>query len=119
MPPKADVPRVLVNEKAMRRWLKKAGGDPGAQGSENQPAASNNERRKKLKLDTQGDAQSVKKVANEEQTIVKVIPTTLPQPQPSMNPPTVQKQVGAHMSSGTQAPSSSVPLVIVGIKDFF
>ncbi|KAJ1419373.1 hypothetical protein SESBI_15122 [Sesbania bispinosa] len=26
MPPKADVPRTLVNEKAMRRWLKKAGG---------------------------------------------------------------------------------------------
>ncbi|KAJ1390493.1 hypothetical protein SESBI_37394 [Sesbania bispinosa] len=35
MPPKADVPRTLVNEKATRRWLKKAGGDPGGQGSEN------------------------------------------------------------------------------------
>ncbi|KAJ1403216.1 hypothetical protein SESBI_27491 [Sesbania bispinosa] len=54
MPPKADVPRVLVNEKSMRHWLKKAGGDPGAQSSEKQPAVSTNERRKKQKLDVQG-----------------------------------------------------------------
>ncbi|KAJ1438228.1 hypothetical protein SESBI_03125 [Sesbania bispinosa] len=108
MPPKADVPRVLVNEKSMRRWLKKAEGDPGAQGSENQPAASTNERRKKQKLDVQGDAQSKKKEANEEQPIAKVTPTP-PQPQESMNPPTAQKQVGAHTSSGAQVPSSSLP----------
>ncbi|KAJ1405791.1 hypothetical protein SESBI_25554 [Sesbania bispinosa] len=51
MPPKEDVPRVLVNEKSIRRWLKKAGGDPGAQGSENQPPASTNERRKKFPVE--------------------------------------------------------------------
>ncbi|KAJ1380863.1 hypothetical protein SESBI_45671 [Sesbania bispinosa] len=89
MPPKADVPRVLVNEKSMRRWLKKARGDPGAQ----------------------GDVQSMKKVANEEQTAVKVIPTTLPQPQASIKPPTAQKQAGAHMSSENQAHSSSIPII--------
>ncbi|KAJ1422320.1 hypothetical protein SESBI_13145 [Sesbania bispinosa] len=51
MPPKADVPRVLINEKAMRRWLKKAGGDSGAQTSGGNPTSSTNERRKKQKLD--------------------------------------------------------------------
>ncbi|KAJ1384483.1 Protein priB, partial [Sesbania bispinosa] len=71
MPPKADVPRTLVNEKAMRLWLKKAGGDPGGQGSEgqaNQPANSTTERRKKLRLDVHGDAQSKQNDTNEEPT---------------------------------------------------
>ncbi|KAJ1426767.1 hypothetical protein SESBI_10017 [Sesbania bispinosa] len=108
IPPKADVPQTLVNEKAMRRWLKKAGGDPGAQASENQPTASTNERRKKQKLDVQGDAQSKIKATEEKHHVVKVTPT-IPQPQPNMNPPAVQKQLGAHMPLGSQIPSSSLP----------
>ncbi|KAJ1416856.1 hypothetical protein SESBI_17011 [Sesbania bispinosa] len=38
MPPKVEVPRVLVDEKAMRRWLKKAGGDPEQTGATAQPS---------------------------------------------------------------------------------
>ncbi|KAJ1424588.1 hypothetical protein SESBI_11541 [Sesbania bispinosa] len=106
MPPKADVPRVLVNEKSMRRWLKKAGGDLGAQSFENQSAVSTNERRKKQKLDVHGDTQSKKNVANEEQP-VKVTPTAC-QPQASINPHTAKKQAGAHASLGAQGPSSSL-----------
>ncbi|KAJ1379052.1 LFI-1 protein [Sesbania bispinosa] len=43
MPPKATVPRTVVNEKAMRRWLKEAGGEPDGQntgGNVNQSAVS-------------------------------------------------------------------------------
>ncbi|KAJ1404468.1 hypothetical protein SESBI_26568 [Sesbania bispinosa] len=58
MPPKVDVPQNLVDEKAMRRWLKKAGGDPGVQGSEGKPTSSTTKRRKKQNLDAHGDAQS-------------------------------------------------------------
>ncbi|KAJ1420836.1 putative girdin-like [Sesbania bispinosa] len=61
MPPKATVPRTLVNEKAMRRWLKEAGGEPDGQnagGNVNQSAVSTSERRKKQKLDVQGENQS-------------------------------------------------------------
>ncbi|KAJ1418373.1 hypothetical protein SESBI_15873 [Sesbania bispinosa] len=79
------------------RKLKKAGKDPGAQGLEQQPGASHNKRRKKQKLDTQSEAQSVKKVANEEPTMVKVTPTSLPQSQPSTNTSNVQKQTGTHI----------------------
>ncbi|KAJ1442209.1 hypothetical protein SESBI_01025 [Sesbania bispinosa] len=57
MPPKATVPKVITNEKALRRWLKKAGVDPSAPSSENQTAAPANERRKKQKLDTPRDNQ--------------------------------------------------------------
>ncbi|KAJ1440646.1 hypothetical protein SESBI_01712 [Sesbania bispinosa] len=76
MPPKADVPRTLVNEKAMRRWLKKAGGDPSAQASGGNPTSSTNERRKKQKLDVRGDAQSMMKPADEKQPEVKEMPTS-------------------------------------------
>lgn len=80
MPPKATVPRTLVNEKAMRRWLKEAGGDPNAQSSmpiSNQPAVSANERRKKQKLDAQGEQQSDLK-AKEDAPVTKTIPTHPP-----------------------------------------
>ncbi|KAJ1425143.1 hypothetical protein SESBI_11258 [Sesbania bispinosa] len=110
MPPKADVPRTLVNEKAMRRWLKKAGGDPGGQGSENlanQHANSTTERRKKEKLDVLGDAQSKQNATNEEQPVKVTL--TAPQSQANTNPSTVVKQAGAHASSGAQGPSSSLP----------
>ncbi|KAJ1415524.1 hypothetical protein SESBI_17951 [Sesbania bispinosa] len=61
MPPKANIPRTLVNEKAMRRWLKEAGGEPDGQnagGDANRPAVSTSERRKKQKLDVLGEHQS-------------------------------------------------------------
>ncbi|KAJ1440660.1 hypothetical protein SESBI_01726 [Sesbania bispinosa] len=51
MPPKATVPQVITNEKALRRWLKKAGIDPSAPTSDMQTAIPTNERRKKQKLD--------------------------------------------------------------------
>ncbi|KAJ1443669.1 hypothetical protein SESBI_00263 [Sesbania bispinosa] len=109
MPPKADVPRTLVNKKAMRRWLKKVGGDPGGQGSENlvnQPANSTTERRKKQKLDVLGDAQSKQNATNEEQPAKATI--TAPQFQENTNPSTIVKQAGAHASSGVHGPSSSL-----------
>ncbi|KAJ1399215.1 hypothetical protein SESBI_30492 [Sesbania bispinosa] len=112
MPPKVDVPRTLVNEKAMRRWLKKAGGDPGAQASESKPASSTNERRKKQKLDVQGDAQSKMKSTEEKQPVVQVTPP-IPQPQTSINPSASQTQLGAHAPSGSQLPSSSLPSSVV------
>ncbi|KAJ1409045.1 hypothetical protein SESBI_23069 [Sesbania bispinosa] len=110
MPPKADVPRTPVNEKAMRRWLKKAGGDPGGQGSENlanQPANSTTERRKKQKLDVLGDAQSKQNATNKEQLAKATL--TAPQFQPNTNPSTVVKQAGAHASSRAHGPSYSLP----------
>ncbi|KAJ1427895.1 hypothetical protein SESBI_09280 [Sesbania bispinosa] len=110
MPPKADVPRTLVNEKAMRRWLKKVGGDPGGQGSENlanQSANSTTERRKKQKLDVLGDAQSKQNATNEEQPAKVTL--TAPQFQANTNPSTVVKQAGARASSGAHGPSSSLP----------
>ncbi|KAJ1430692.1 hypothetical protein SESBI_07517 [Sesbania bispinosa] len=51
MPPKATVPQVITNEKALRRWLKKAGVDPSAPTSEMQTAIPTNERMKKQKFD--------------------------------------------------------------------
>ncbi|KAJ1392663.1 hypothetical protein SESBI_35620 [Sesbania bispinosa] len=74
MPLKADVPRVLVNEKCMRRWLKKAGGDPGAQSSENQPTVSTNERRKKQKLDVHGpEGGEVKSIFDQRFNVEQVV----------------------------------------------
>ncbi|KAJ1377004.1 hypothetical protein SESBI_49336 [Sesbania bispinosa] len=112
MPPKAEVPRVLVDEKAMRRWLKKVGGDPGFQPNENQPAVSTTERRKKQKLDTQGDAQSKIKPTEEKQTAVKTI-SSVPNPQSAANPSFVQKQTGATTQTSTQpSASASLPPVL-------
>ncbi|KAJ1438216.1 hypothetical protein SESBI_03113 [Sesbania bispinosa] len=108
MPPKAEVPRVLVDEKAMRRWLKKAGGDPGFQPNENQPAVSTTERRKKQKLDTQGDSQSKIKPTEEKQIAVRTT-LSVPDPQSAANPSFVQKQTGATTQPSTQ-PSASASL---------
>ncbi|KAJ1385325.1 hypothetical protein SESBI_41747 [Sesbania bispinosa] len=73
MPPKAEVPWVLVDEKAMRRWLKKVRGDPGFQPSENQLAVSTTERRKKKKTRHSSGMNSVdKELKNRAQKIVEL-----------------------------------------------
>ncbi|KAJ1379585.1 hypothetical protein SESBI_46751 [Sesbania bispinosa] len=86
MPPKTEVPRVLVDEKATRRW------------------------RKKQKLDTQGDGQSKIKPTEEKQTAVKTT-SSVPDPQSAVNPSFVQKQTGATTQPSTQpSASASLPL---------
>ncbi|KAJ1399984.1 hypothetical protein SESBI_29962 [Sesbania bispinosa] len=117
MPPKANVPRTLVNEKAMRRWLKEAGGEPdgqGAGGNANQSAVSTSERLKKQKLDGQGETQSMPKTAQEgpTKTAVQNVPPQQPTPKPTPTP----TQAGAHTSSGTQGQAASSSLPPLGDK---
>ncbi|KAJ1402240.1 hypothetical protein SESBI_28135 [Sesbania bispinosa] len=133
MPPKATVPQVITNEKALRRWLKKAGVDPSAPGSENQTAAPANERRKKQKLDTSRDNQQqmdtvgdamethldtppVKMTTSEGLTTEQAIPSSAgkpqgsrppPHPQTGVNPTSTQNQTSVHTSSGTQGAEGS------------
>ncbi|KAJ1397228.1 hypothetical protein SESBI_31962 [Sesbania bispinosa] len=71
MPPKADVPRALVDEKSLRRFLKKARGDSATQASEDKLVFSTTEQRKKQKLGAQGDAQSKLKTHEEVQVGLK------------------------------------------------
>ncbi|KAJ1417831.1 putative kinesin-like protein KIF9 [Sesbania bispinosa] len=112
MPPKATVPRTVVNEKAMRCWLKEAGGEPDGQntgGNVNQPAVSINERRKKQKLDIQGENQS--KPTTTEAGPTKTVVQNVPPQQPTTKTTSIPTQTGTHTSSGAQgqADSSSLP----------
>ncbi|KAJ1400650.1 hypothetical protein SESBI_29341 [Sesbania bispinosa] len=98
MPPKANVPRTLVDENSMKRWLKKARGDPAAQASEGKPTSSTTEQRKKQRLDAKGDAQSKLKSIGESQVGMKKAPqgpklqpiptTATPSAQPVSQPQT-------------------------------
>ncbi|KAJ1405739.1 hypothetical protein SESBI_25652 [Sesbania bispinosa] len=118
MPPKATVPRTLVNEKAMRRWLKEAGGEPDGQGagatSHPQPDVSISERRKKQRLDTQGEQQSKMKTKQDDPTTTTI--PNQPTQQPATNPNPVLTQTGAHPSSGAQGQTSSSSLPPLGDK---
>ncbi|KAJ1398462.1 hypothetical protein SESBI_31062 [Sesbania bispinosa] len=118
MPPKATVPRTLVNEKAMRRWLKEAGEEPDGQGvgatSNQQPAVSTSERRKKQRLDTQGEQQSKLKTKQDDPTTTTIPNQSSQQPIPKPNP--VLTQTGAHTSSGAQGQTSSTSLPPLGDK---
>ncbi|KAJ1409920.1 hypothetical protein SESBI_22391 [Sesbania bispinosa] len=117
MPPKATVPRTLVNEKAMRRWLKEAGGEPDGQntsGNVNQPAVSTNERRKKQKLDVQGENQS--KPTTTEAGPTKPVVQNVPPQQPTTKTTSIPTQTGAHTSSGAQGQAGSSSLPLLGDK---
>ncbi|KAJ1440012.1 hypothetical protein SESBI_02243 [Sesbania bispinosa] len=109
MPPKATVPRTLVNEKAMRRWLKEAGGEPDGQGagatSHPQPDVSTSERRKKQRLDTQGEQQSKLKTKQDDPTTTTIPNQSTQQPITTPNP--VLTQTGAYPSSRAQGPEGS------------
>ncbi|KAJ1376950.1 hypothetical protein SESBI_49393 [Sesbania bispinosa] len=118
MPPKATMPRTLVNEKAMRRWLKEAGGEPDGQGagatSHPQPDVSISERRKKQRLDTQGEQQSKMKTKQDDPTTTTI--PNQPTQQPATKPNPVLTQTGAHPSSGAQGQTSSSSLPPLGDK---
>ncbi|KAJ1404885.1 hypothetical protein SESBI_26287 [Sesbania bispinosa] len=117
MPPKATVPRTLVNEKAMRRWLKEAGGEPDGQntgGNVNQPMVSTNERRKKQKLDVQGENQS--KPTTTEAGPTKPAVQNVPPQQPTTKTTSIPTQTGAHTSSGAQGQAGSSSLPLLGDK---
>ncbi|KAJ1395224.1 hypothetical protein SESBI_33595 [Sesbania bispinosa] len=87
MPPKATVPRTLVNEKAMRRWLKEAGGEP--------------------------DGENQSKPTTTEAGPTKPAVQNVPPQQPTTKTTSIPTQTGAHTSSGArgQAGSSSLPLL--------
>ncbi|KAJ1400860.1 hypothetical protein SESBI_29159 [Sesbania bispinosa] len=118
MPPKATVPRTLVNEKAMRRWLKEAGGEPDGQGagatSHPQADVSTSERRKKQRLDAQGEQQSKLKTKQDDPTTTAIPNQSTQQPITKPNP--VLTQTGAHPSSGAQGQTSSSSLPPLGDK---
>ncbi|KAJ1378911.1 hypothetical protein SESBI_47355 [Sesbania bispinosa] len=117
MPPKADVPRTLVNEKAMRRWLKKAGGEPDGRatgGNVNQPTISTIERRKKPRLDDPGETQS--KVKTTQESPAKTIIQNIPPQQPASKSNPIPTQTGIHASSGTQGQGASSSLPPLGDK---
>ncbi|KAJ1415547.1 heme oxygenase-like [Sesbania bispinosa] len=87
MPPKANVPRTLVNEKAMRRWLKEAGGEPDGQG------------------------RNLVHAEDCSRGPTKTAVQNVPPQQPTSKPTPTLTKAGAHTSSGTQgqAASSSLP----------
>ncbi|KAJ1427241.1 hypothetical protein SESBI_09904 [Sesbania bispinosa] len=114
MPPKATVPRTMVNEKAMRRWLKEAGGKPDGATSHQQPDVSTSERRKKQRLDTQGEQQSKLKTKQDDPTTTTIPNQSSQQPVTKPNP--VLTQTGAHTSSGAQGQTSSTSLPPLGDK---
>ncbi|KAJ1441950.1 hypothetical protein SESBI_01160 [Sesbania bispinosa] len=93
MPPKATVPRTLVNEKAMRRWLKEAGGEPDGQnagGNVNQPAVSTGP--------------------------TKPVVQNVPPQQSTTKTTSIPTQTGAHTSSGAQGQAGSSSLPLLGDK---
>ncbi|KAJ1382088.1 hypothetical protein SESBI_44551 [Sesbania bispinosa] len=133
MPPKTSVPQVITNEKALRRWLKKAGVDPNAPNSEIQATAPANERRKKQKLDTSrgnqqqqtetvGDAMGTnldippaKTTEGEGLTSDHSMPSSANHPQGGRPPPqpqacgNTQTQTSGHTSSEPQGSITSIP----------
>ncbi|KAJ1437529.1 hypothetical protein SESBI_03521 [Sesbania bispinosa] len=114
MPPKATVPQVITNEKALRRWLKKAGVDPSAPTSDMQTAIPTNERRKKQKLDasisnhqmeTAGGATPTKATEDVRSASQQTIPP--PSDASAGNRPPPQPQSGG--SSSGVANQTSIP----------
>ncbi|KAJ1398526.1 hypothetical protein SESBI_31004 [Sesbania bispinosa] len=117
MPPKANVPRTLVNEKAMRRWLKEAGGEPDGQnagGDANRPTVSTSERRKKQKLNVLGEHQS--KPTTTEVGPVKPPVQNIPPQQPTPRAISIPTPTGTHASLGTQGQAGSSTLPSLGDK---
>ncbi|KAJ1428969.1 hypothetical protein SESBI_08690 [Sesbania bispinosa] len=97
----SDRLRQILGHEAL---AKEAGREPdgqGAGGNANQPAVSTSERRKKQKLDGQGETQSMPKTTQEGPT--KMAIQNVPPQQPTPKPTPTSTQAGAHTSSGTQA----------------